>query len=315
MILKERTMPKNLVGTAALMRRLHPDHAKYQQIRENYRNTKAGFGGESDFDKHMKEFRPNYPYAILHDICLKQDGIYFQMDSILITPAFIVIFEVKNYAGKIWIKSKPTQFIRELPSGERKVMSSPIVELERKQYLLNNWLVQRKINLPIKTIVAFAFTNELMMEEELEIKILFTNEVPNYLRTLPVENEIIRREKIQNLAISVRKHHQEYDPFPMIETMGLAREDILFGVICPSCGCRQMEWIQRKWGCPHCKHASTTCHHDALADWTCLISKRITNKEFREFTFLKNPHVAKRLLLRSGLTKRGERRGAYYVME
>ncbi|MFS0575859.1 nuclease-related domain-containing protein [Sporosarcina sp. 179-K 3D1 HS] len=315
MIYKERTMPKKLIGQAALMRRLHPDHAKYQPLRESYRNSKAGFGGEQDFDKHMKEFKPHYPYAILHDICLKQEGIYFQMDSILITPAFIYIFEVKNFGGKILIKSKPTQFIRELPTGERKVMNSPIVELERKQFLLTNWLAERKIQLPVKTLVAFAFTNELMMEEELETKILFTNEVPNHLRTIPVENELINKDEIQRLAISLRNHHQEYDPFPMIETLSLSRDDMLPGVICPSCGFREMKWTQKKWQCPHCNYASTACHLDTLADWNCLVSKRITNSEFRNFACVESSHIAKRLLQGSGLSKKGERRGAHYVLE
>ena len=52
------------------------------------------------------------------------------MDSLLITPSFIIIFEIKNLAGKITVKSNPTQFIHE--NIERKIIQSPITELETK---------------------------------------------------------------------------------------------------------------------------------------------------------------------------------------
>ncbi|WP_198166239.1 hypothetical protein [Sporosarcina ureae] len=33
----------------------------------------------------------------MHDICLKQNGIYFQMDSVIITPTFILIIGAKKW--------------------------------------------------------------------------------------------------------------------------------------------------------------------------------------------------------------------------
>ena len=121
MIYKQRSMPKKLIGLNALIPRLHPSHTEMPRIKEEFRIRKAGYGGEQHFDKHLLEFKPRYPHAILHDICLKQNGVYFQMDSILITPELILIIEVKNIAGKIIVKSNPTQFIQESPTRERKV--------------------------------------------------------------------------------------------------------------------------------------------------------------------------------------------------
>lgn len=306
-------MPKKLIGQYALIQRLPPEHGELQKIREHHKNNEAGFSGERDFDKQMLEFKPKYPHAILHDICLKQDGVFFQMDSILITPASIIIFEVKNFGGKIVVKSNPTQFILEYSTGERKVMRSPITELDRKIFFLLEWLKQRKISIPIDGIVSLAFTNELNMEKPPETKVIFTYETPNFLRTLQINKEILGRNEIKKLALELKRNHQEYNPFPMTKTMNIPCTHILSGVICPSCNHRGMHWAKKKWNCRKCGHTGTQNHINALADWTYLIEDKITNKEFRNFTQLQSHHVAKRLLAKSNLTLRGKGSGSYYV--
>ena len=307
-------MPKQLIGQYALIRRLHPEHNEIPRIKENFYKVKAGFYGERDYDKHLTEYKPRYPHAILHDVCLKQDGVYFQMDSLLVTQAFIVITEVKNFGGKIVVKSNPTQFILEYPTGERKVMKNPIAEIERKKFFLNEWLRQRKIKIPIIGMVALAFTNELIMEHPPETKILFTYEVPSYLRTLPIDVEKLSNDEIKNLAFEFRKNHQEYNPFPMTKTLNMTKSDIIPGVICPACQHRGMHWERRRWRCKKCNHAGSNCHFATLADWKWLISNQLTNSEFRNLTLLQNQQVAKRILARSGLVQGGKGRGSYYVM-
>ena len=237
------------------------------------------------------------------------------MDSILITPAFIIITEVKNIAGKIIVKSNPTQFIQESPTGERKVLSNPIAELERKQLFLIEWLKQREIDISISGLVAFAFTNELIFENVPETKITFTNEALIYLYSLSVDKEIISKDIIRKLAFELRNNHQEYDPFPLTKLMNISPIDILPGVICPACNTIGMQWKHRKWACQSCNQTGTECHIAALADWICLIGNRITNKEFRRFMLLNDRHVTRRFLARSGLSHEGKGKGSFYVMK
>jgi hypothetical protein len=281
---------------------------------EQFKRTNSGFSGECDFDKQMTEYIPRYPHAILHDVCLKQDGVYFQMDSVLITPSFIIIFEVKNYGGKIIVKSKPTQFIIEYLTGERKVMRNPITELDRKKYFLNEWLKQLNISIPISGIIALAFSNELIIEEPLETKILFTYEIPLYLRKLQIQQEILSNSKIRHVAFEMKKQHQEYNPFPMTQTLNIHRARILPGVICKTCKFRGMQWERKKWRCPKCGYAGTGSHLEALLDWHYLIDNKITNQEFRSFANLQDRHVAKRLLRKSELPLIGAKRTSYYVL-
>lgn len=312
MIYKSRTTPNKLIGLHALTRRLSSAHHKMERIQEEFRRRKAGFGGEENFDKNMLEFRPTYPYAILHDLCLKENGVYFQIDSLLITPALIVMFEVKNVAGKIIVTANPMQFIRESPTGQRQVMQSPVFELERKEVFLKSWMKKRGVDLPVVKFVAFAYSNELQMEGSMDFNFAFNHEIPTLLYKLPIGESVLTQEKILRLASLMKGAHHEYNPFPLIETMGLEKMDVLTGVFCPKCGERGMHWQRKKWNCQKCYYAASDCHHELVEDWFYLISDRLTNQEFRWFSGVDNQDVAKRLLRKSGLHLQGDRRSAFY---
>ncbi len=315
MLYKEREMPNKLRGLIALEKRLPTDHREWKYISDNLYKRKAGYGGEEQYDKCLIEFTPAYPHAILHDVCLQQDGVYFQMDSILITPAFIIISEVKNITGKIIISSNPPQFIRILQTGERKVLKSPIVELERKKHLLLNWLKRRRINIPISGVVVFAYNNELIIDNIPETKITFAYEIPSYFRSLPVHKGILSKTEIQRMAFDLIKNHQVYNPFPLATSHKVHPSNIKPGVICPQCGQFSMRWELKKWKCIHCKHTGVNEHKAAVEDWFMLINDKMTNREFRYFTLIQDRNVATRLLAKSNLVLKGNRKAAHYVMK
>ncbi|WP_342513216.1 nuclease-related domain-containing protein [Sporosarcina sp. FSL K6-1522] len=314
MIYKQRSMPKKLIGLAALLQRLDPTQELYRKVEEDFRNLKAGFGGEQNSDKHLLEFKPLYPHAILHDVCLKHDGVYFQMDSILITPAFILIIEVKNIGGKLIFKSNPDRFVRQNDSGGKKAMKSPVAEVERKKFFLQQWLTQTEIHVPVKGVVALAYSNELELEIDPSIPILFTYQLPNYLYSLSVEQNQLNAAEIQKVTRKMIKDHKEYNPFPMMVSMEISRTAILSGVICPACNNRGMQWMKRRWRCRKCDYFGGDCHLRAIADWHYLISDKITNREFRGFVCLKDRNVARRLLAKPDFEMKGNRRNAFYKM-
>jgi len=313
LIYKQRTIPGKLQGLKALEKRLSSNHQEMKSIQREIYNRRAGFGGEQHFDQKMTEFQPSYPHAILHGICLKQDGVFFEMDSILITPSFIIIFEAKNIGERLILSSNPTQFIKVSSDGARKGLTSPVAELERKAFHLNEWLLERKIKIPISKVVAFAYSNELTVTDIKGTKIAFAYEIPAYLRTLTVNKPILTKIKIQNLANEMIRHHDEYNPFPMLATMNITSAEIQPGVICPNCSFIGMKWLDQKWMCPPCKHTGKTEHQGAIKDWFMLINYKMTNRQFRYFTKMQDRNIATRLLAKSSLEMRGERRTSYYI--
>ncbi|MFC5604813.1 nuclease-related domain-containing protein [Sporosarcina koreensis] len=314
MLYKKRKKPLAMLGLQALLRRLPKNHQQYIRILEDFRKRDAGFSGEVNFDKHIKEFRPSYPYGLLHDVCLNHDGVFFQMDSLLITPASIVIFEIKNLGGKIVVKANPTQFIQE-NNGERKVIQSPITELDRKIIFLNRWLEDRGFNIPIRGLVGLAFTNELFIEEQTSTPIVFTHEIPILLYGMALDGEKLGRREIGKIANEMTRGHQEYNPFPMIRAMDIPKSDILTGVICPNCNRRGMEWLEKKWICIACGLNAIDCHHQLINEWFYLIDDKMTNGNFRRFAGIKNRHISKRILRKSGLRMKGNGKAAVYFRE
>ncbi|WHT48323.1 nuclease-related domain-containing protein [Sporosarcina thermotolerans] len=263
----------------------------------------------------MLEFKPHYPHAILHDVSLKFEGVYFQMDSILISPASIIITEVKNFAEKIVVKPNPLQFIKEFPNGKRISMRSPITEIERKIHFLDSWLRKRNIQIPIKGIVAFAYNNELQIEAKPEMDIMFTYDVPLYLRSLNVDRQIISKEGIISLANEICKSHQEFNPFPMANRFDIDPSKIRPGVICPECGSFHMKWQDRRWYCHVCRYNGSNEHEEAMRDWFMLIKNTMTNREFRYFAQNDCRYVAKNLLRRSSKKMVGSGRFSHYEIE
>lgn len=312
MLIKKRSEPLSLLGLESLIRRLPNSHQQFPIIEEDLRRRKAGYGGELNFDKHINEFRPTYPYGLLHDICLLYNGIYFQMDSVLIQPDKIIVFEIKNLGGKLTVKANPTQFIQEV-NGERKIIQSPITELERKIIFMDRWLKKKGIDIPIKGMIGLAYTNELYIEEETSTEILFTHEIPIRLYNMLIADEILNRNKMIEIARDMVDAHCEYNPFPLTKTLNIAKEDITPGIICPKCNREGMRWHLKKWHCTSCLHRDVDSHLSLLDDWFYLMDNRITNRQFRAFTGLQNQDVAKRILKKAGLAMKGTRRTAFYI--
>jgi hypothetical protein len=315
MIYKNRGKPNDLLGLTALKNRLHSNHKSMREVTDQLNRARAGYDGETHFDKHLREFMPNYPHAILHDVYLNQGGAYFQMDSILITPATIIVFEVKNIAGKLIFMGNPDRFVRELNNGERKPMDSPIAQLDRKEYFLKEWLSKRGIQAPIQGVVVLAFENELQLDSTPKKHITFAFQVPNYLYSLPLDQGKISSIQIKNIATEMKRRHSDFNPFPMIKTWDVSPEDFKRGVQCQSCQFFGMQWKNQKWNCPKCKSTSTESHIETAKDWFYLVDNKITNRQFRHFASIENQQVAKRLLKRSGLQLYGKLRTSYYVMK
>ncbi|WP_339251905.1 nuclease-related domain-containing protein [Sporosarcina sp. FSL W8-0480] len=315
MIIKQRKRTSEMDGLIALERRLGRGNENKQKIKEKLYNVEAGYNGECQYDKYLKEFKPRYPHAILHDVTLNYDGIYFQMDSLLITSSFIVISEVKNIAEKIVVKAKPMQFIKEYPSGQRIPLRSPITEVERKIHLLENWLHARNIKMPVRGLIAFAYNNEMQIEETPEMDIMFTYDVPAYLRSLPINQEILSRQEIQKLSNEILKNHREFNPFPLATKFNIHPAEIIPGVICTECGKFKMKWEERKWRCFSCGYMGSEEYKAALEDWRYLIKETMTNKEFRYFMQIECRHLAKYLLAKAPTKLIGHGRNAHYELQ
>lgn len=315
MIYKNRAIPNELKALQSLDKRLPRHHEKKHIIQKELYNSQAGYAGELELDTHMNDYNPDYPSARLNDLYLHNNGVYFQIDSLLITPTAFIIIEVKNYAEKTVITENPMQFIKVYKNGDRKARPNVINEVNRKILHLQKWLYKRAIKIPIEGLITFAQTNELVFETtNLEMKILSNDEAPAYLESLTMQQHILDEATIRKIALELAGNHKEYNPFPLIARYGINPSDIQSGVLCPSCQQLGMKWKREKWNCI-CGHQDKNAHLYTLDEWFMLIQPTITNREFRHFSKLTNPNIARTLLRKSGLKQIGERRGSRYIRQ
>lgn len=315
LIYKHRTKPRLLSGLLALEKRLSPTHEKYEYIQREVYKTRAGYGGEQEYDRYMKEIRTDYPHAILHDLSLQHEGVHFQIDSLFITPDSIIISEIKNIADKIHIKAHPTQFMKLLPDGTRSLFRSPIAEVERKIQFLEKWLASRNVAVKVKGLIVFAYNNEMFIEEKPSMEVITAYEAPTYFRSLVPESDALKGQDIERIAKSLARGHKEYNPYPITTRYNIAERDVKAGVFCSICEIPViMRWSELRWHCPACGVREIGSHQNAVIDWFMLMPGPLTNRKFCEFTGISNRHTAKRLLARSEIRMLGKGRGSRYTL-
>lgn len=315
MLFKQRTKSMKLQGLESLARRLPPTHEKYRFIQEEWYKARAGFGGEQEYDRCMKEVHTDFPFVILHDLGLRQDGVYFQIDSLFIAPDRVIITEVKNIADKIIVKANPTQFLKETQNGSRLVFRKPIAEVERKIHFLTSWLHAQDVQLPVTGLITFAHNNEILIENPPALPILPNYEAPAFFREVSIESPTLSKQDLHHLANTFLTNHQDYDPFPLAARYGIHPNELMSGVLCHNCPNEHA--IIREgdtWSCPLCGHKGRTPYEYAIKEYFMLIGKSLTNREYCKFTGLTCRHTAKRLLSSALLQKVGTRKATTYIL-
>lgn len=315
MLHKHRTAPKLLSGLLALERRLPRHHEKYKFITDELHNTRAGYSGELEYDRYMKEVRTDFPHAILHDLSLHHEGVYFQIDSLFISPESIIISEIKNRADKIIVTANPTQFLQVKDKGVSQLFRSPIAEVDRKVQFLQKWLGRRNINIPVKGIIVFAYNNQMQIEGEPTMPIYTSYEAPTFFRSLIPGKEILRERDISRIAKELARSHSEYNPYPLVTHYKIQPQILKKGVFCSTCTVPSiMIWTARRWECRLCGKRKSDSHMATIEEWFMLMPHKLTNQAFCEFTGITDRHTAKRLLARSKLKQHGIGRGSYYEL-
>lgn len=131
MIVKKRQLPLMILKLQSLLRRLPKNHPKIPYIEENLAKKMAGYRGEHSIDYPLS-FLTFQNYFILHDLRLPHNDYFFQIDTLLISPKFILMLEVKNIAGKLFFDQEFHQLVRTLNDKEE-VFPDPILQVKRHE--------------------------------------------------------------------------------------------------------------------------------------------------------------------------------------
>lgn len=316
MIIKPHRVPVYIHKLEALLRRLPHTHSMRKRVEEILAKQIAGYRGELGIDYPLS-FLPEKDYYILHDIRLFDGSHYFQLDTLIISPKFILIVEVKNISGKLFFDSDFKQLIRTVDEKEEP-FPDPILQVERQSYQLLKWLRLHKYNyIPIEPIVVVSSTRAILRtspdNQEIFDKVLLNSRLPAKIEKLSKmhQKEYYRPNIIQKLSKKILSEHTPLERNILLQ-FEITEREIVKGVQCPNCVISIMQRARGKWVCPACELLSKDAHISALEDYMLLFAPTINNKQLRHFLNLSSSAVSRNLLQALNLPFTGNNKSRCY---
>ncbi|MDG4657136.1 nuclease-related domain-containing protein [Ectobacillus antri] len=314
MIKKERKPPLKLQKLEALLRRLPASHPKYKEVEVELAKSRAGYKGELSLDYHINCFA-SPQHLIFHDLRLPYKQYFFQMDTLLVTPSYLLILEVKNISGTLFLDHQFNQLIRN-QNGEEHVFADPILQVRRQAFQLRMWLEVYKIpTVPIEYLVVMTNRNALLKSHKSEPCVIHSEALHEKLQEFDrrYNQPVLCTKKLRKLSSSLIKADtmQQLD---VLKQFSIHSSELITGVQCPHCGKFAMRRVYGTWRCPDCEYVCKQAHLSALIDYALLIKPSITNHEFRAFLRLSSINIAKNLLAALQLPYTGETKGRVYEL-
>ena len=299
MAYKERTKPRLLCIYEALAKRmkLSPDDHYYLL------NMDGGFVGELGLDVHTDTLDSHC--LVLNDLQLRHNRSSFQIDTLVICPDKLLLYETKNHKGvHNW---GPLTFTK--PTGA--TLENPSIQLKRTQARLEMLLSALKIQMPIEAYVVYINPEFTLMGAQENADYLLPSQIPHYFQEIPVSGEIGPEQ--QRLADTlIRMHNPRYfaEELPSID-YGKLRKDLF----CLACGSAvRLDSIKSVY-CQVCQkreRTTKTIAHNIEEFRLLFPDEKVTTPRMAEWCGMKNKDRIYRVLCNSYQAV-GKGHGRHYV--
>lgn len=294
----------------AVVQRILSNDPEAASFQEEFYRMKAGLAGEKKLKNTLSDFSFKSDYSIFYNFeCVNDRGFTHQIDALLITPYFILIFEVKQLSGKLFYKPLFHEFTRVTENQTHDNFPNPFDQVYRHKLFIKQFLQKLNITMPVLQLVVIA---NYRAELDISLKgfpFIHLSGLPRHLEKLYAENN----HKKVNIDYICSQLKMLIQPLPARKT--IARCRLKSGVLCQKCEYMSRMHYQRGfWKCEKCRSKSRVALLETLHHYRVLISPRISNKELREFTGIKSTFAASKILTRLNLEKYGATKGSYYLI-
>jgi Nuclease-related domain len=321
LIVKERSRPLILFKLDSLLERIPLHSFKKADIQSDRAKFNAGFNGEKSLDYHLADLSDENHF-IFHDLRLPRDKMqkqYFQIDSLIITPKYCLLIEVKNLIGNLYFDHQFNQVIR-TKNGIEEAFPDPIIQVEFQAACFKEWLAFHKFsNIPIFYLVVITNIHSVIRIS------------PNYKKSL---NKVVRgKDLIRTIHKLNSGNHENYlsekdlkkltkllvknnkqNNIDVLKLYDIKKEELSTGVICPYCGKLPMKRGMRNWICLVCSYKNNDAHIKAINDYALLISTVVKNADLRNFLHVNSSTSMYKILHAMNLKPIGSRKAATYTL-
>jgi hypothetical protein len=312
-------MPVYVKKFEALTNRLSVSHPKRARILDQLIKHQSGVRGENSLN-YFYRYLPSKDIILLHHVRILHMGYFFQMDTLLLSPHFCCILEIKNYSGHLYFDEEFGQLIRTI-DNKREVFDCPILQVQRQEFHLEKILTEHKLpQIPIESLVIITnpkaeiaiSPNHIEAKRKVIKSAALKKKIEGFYQKHGKEDYSIKM--IKKLMRVLKKADEPYDP-NILELYGIDQNELIKGVLCPNCKYQPMVYLHAKWECLCCGTKSKNGHVQALRDYALIISTTITNKECKDFLNLTTSKQAYHLLKSLNLPYTGENKARYYHLD
>jgi len=292
-----------------LAKRILPDDMEANAIQQEFQRLEAGFAGENRLKQTLSDYYFKTDHHIFYNFeCMNDNGFSHQIDAILVTPLFIVIFEVKLLSGVLFYKPAQHEFYR-IHNEKRENFRNPLDQVYRHQLFLEQCLRKWQITIPVYFAVVIANKHAILDESLKKFPIFHISGVPNFIENLYRNTA----NSNANMSLIVANLNRLYETLPPRRSISLDR--VRKGVLCRQCDYENvMYYHYGTFTCVACGAKSRDVLFETLDHYRILISGKITNKQFREFFGIHSLQSASKILVRLGLKRHGTKKGTYYII-
>jgi len=274
--------------------------------RQYYYNLSKGYEGELLFDTYLEKVTCDC--LILNDLLLSQNNQTFQIDSLLILPNSIHIFEIKNYEGEYYFESN--RFFKK----DHKEISNPLIQLQRTETLLRQWLTKYNFSIPIQSSVVFINPGFTLYQAPLDKPLILPTQLNQFIKSLNPEQFKLNIQN-KNLADKLIDLHILEYPVQVLPTYHY--HDLQKGVKCNTCSSFSISSTRYRSDiiCSKC-HSNEKVESAVIRtieEFQLLFpEEKITANKMYEWCSLEISQRTLRRILNKYLTKAGANRWIYY---
>ena len=298
MIMKDRRPPHLLDALPRLLHRIPPHHASYPKILDHLQAIRAGFGGEQHVDEVLKTMRwPTQPLLIL-DLNFFTGVSRCQIDTLVMTPHFALILEIKNYSGTLHFHGNQYQIKRITRDGQEQGFDSPASQVKTAVQEIETLFRDLAVSLPVYGAVVLPYAKTLVEGTMDDVPVVFAKSLRHFIAELPRGANPMRPDESEAAAKAIAARHLPFYPTNYQLRYGFGPADLVTGVLCPLCGKKADKISQRQHFCSACGQSFANGYQQALADWYEFVSPEIKNWQCQRFLELKDKHASYYLLKR-----------------
>ncbi len=238
MIYKQRRKSLELLALEYLDKRM----SLSDKTKLHYVNLRKGYEGETLFDSYLEKI--GCECFVLNDLLLNVNNTLFQIDSLLIFPESIYMYEIKNYQGDFYYESD------RLYKKSKSEINNPLLQLNRAESLFRQLLQSLGLHLPVEASVVFINPEFTLYQAPLNTPFIYPTQLNSYFKKLNKHSSNKLDQRHKQLAEKLLSLHINDAPFNLLPSYEY--NQLRKGITCSRCNSYLLIINGRTCECKEC---------------------------------------------------------------